>query len=46
MDFIHKPYVEKIMLQRVDRILELNFLQHRLQMEVARQTRVAEKRKA
>lgn len=46
MDFIHKPYVENIMIQRVDRILELNFLQHRLQMEVARQTRVAEKRKA
>lgn len=45
MDFITKPFVDEIMLQRVGRILELSRLQKNLQEEVAIQTRKAELRR-
>lgn len=45
LDFIKKPFVADIMLQRVNRILELNRLQKHLQQEVEKQTRVAEERR-
>lgn len=45
MDFITKPFVNEIMLQRVGRILELSRLQKNLQQEVEIQTRKAEERR-
>lgn len=45
MDFIAKPFVNEIMVQRVGRILELSRLQKNLQYEVEVQTRKAEERR-
>ena len=45
LDFITKPFVADIMLQRIKRILELDRLQKDLQNEVKRQTRNAEARR-
>lgn len=45
LDFIKKPFIADIMLQRVNRILELNRLQKNLQQEVEKQTKVAEERR-
>ncbi len=44
-DFITKPFVADIMIQRVSRILELSRLQKDLQREVEKQTRKAEERR-
>ncbi len=44
-DFITKPFVAEIMIQRVSHILELSRLQKDLQKEVAKQTRWAEERR-
>lgn len=44
-DFITKPFVADIMLQRVSRIIELSRLQKDLQREVEKQTRHAEERR-
>lgn len=43
-DFIHKPFIPDIMLQRMSRVLEFDRLKKDLQREVAKQTRVAEER--
>ncbi len=45
LDFITKPFVADIMLQRIRRILELDRLQKNLQLEVEKQTRTAEARR-
>ena len=45
MDFITKPFVNEIMVQRVGRILELSRLQRNLQIEVKVQTRMAEEKR-
>lgn len=45
MDFIAKPFVNEIMVQRVGRILELSRLQKNLQYEVKVQTQRAEERR-
>lgn len=45
MDFIAKPFVNEIMVQRVGRILELSRLQKNLQYEVEVQTQKAEERR-
>ena len=45
LDFITKPFVVDIMMQRVKRILELDRLQKNLQQEVAKQTKKAEDRR-
>ena len=45
MDFITKPFVDEIMLQRVGRVLELSRLQKHLQHEVEIQTAKAEERR-
>ena len=45
MDFITKPFVDEIMVQRVGRILELSRLQKNLEYEVRVQTRKAEERR-
>ena len=45
MDFITKPFVDQIMLKRVERILELSRLQKFLKKEVEEQTQVAEQRR-
>ena len=45
MDFITKPFVNEIMLQRVGRILELSRLQKNLEYEVKIQTEKAEARR-
>lgn len=45
LDFITKPFIADIMLQRVKRILELDRLQKNLQKEVEKQTRSAEARR-
>lgn len=45
LDFITKPFVADIMLQRVNRILQLDRLQKNLQQEVEKQTKVAEERR-
>lgn len=45
MDFIAKPFVNEIMLQRVSRILELRRLQKNLEQEVKVQTKKAEDRR-
>ncbi len=44
-DFITKPFVADIMIQRVSRILELSRLQKNLQTEVEKQTKKAEERR-
>ena len=44
--FIHKPIIVPVMRQRVMNILNYFYLQHRLRAEVARQTKLAEKRQA
>lgn len=44
-DFIKKPFVVDIMMQRIRRILELNRLQKNLQQEVEKKTREAEQRR-
>lgn len=44
-DFITKPFVADIMIQRVSRILELSRLQKDLQSEVEKQTYAAEERR-
>ena len=46
MDFIAKPFVNEIMLQRVGRILELSRLQKNLEYEVKIQTEKAEERRS
>lgn len=38
MDFIHKPFVPDIMLERINRIIHSNQLQHHLQSEVKKKT--------
>lgn len=45
LDFITNPFVADIMLQRVNRILQLDRLQKNLQQEVEKQTKVAEERR-
>lgn len=45
LDFITKPFIADIMLQRIKRILELDHLQKNLQMEVKKQTKTAEERR-
>lgn len=45
LEFITKPFIADIMLQRVKRILELDRLQKNLQEEVEKQTRTAEARR-
>lgn len=45
LDFIKKPFIADIMLQRIQRILELDRLQKNLQQEVEKQTRTAEQRR-
>lgn len=45
MDFIAKPFVNEIMVQRVGRILELSRLQKNLEVEVKVQTQKAEERR-
>lgn len=45
MDFVTKPFIAEILLQRVGRILELSRLQKNLQQEVEIQTQVAEERR-
>lgn len=45
LDFITKPFIADIMIQRVKRILELDRLQKNLKQEVARQTKKAEERR-
>ncbi len=45
LDFITKPFIAEIMLQRVGRILELDRLQKKLQTEVEKQTHKAEARR-
>ena len=44
-DFIRKPLRKRVAIQRIDRILELAYLQKNLRQEVERQTEVAEKRR-
>ena len=46
MDFIAKPFVNEIMVQRVARILELSRLQKNLEYEVKVQTEKAEERRS
>ena len=46
MDFIAKPFVNEIMVQRVGRILELSRLQKNLKHEVKIQTQKAEERRS
>lgn len=43
-DFITKPFRADILIQRINRIIELNFLKKNLEDEVVRQTRNAEER--
>jgi len=45
MDFIAKPFVAEIMLQRISRILELSRLQRNLEQEVKYQTRRADEKR-
>lgn len=44
-DFLRKPLRKDVAIQRMNRIIELSYLQKNLQREVARQTEVAEKRR-
>ena len=45
IDFIKKPFIKAIAMQRIRRILELSYLQKNLKQEVEKQTDVAEKRR-
>ena len=45
IDFLRKPLRKAVAMQRMNRILELSYLQKNLKSEVARQTEVAEKRR-
>ena len=45
VDFIKKPFVAEIMLRRVQRMLELSRLRHKLEAEVRKQTKTAEERR-
>ena len=45
LDFITKPFIADIMMQRVNRLLELNRLQKYLQQEVTKQTKRARDRR-
>lgn len=45
MDYIRKPFRKEIALHRIDRILELSYLQNYLLSEVDKQTRKAESRR-
>lgn len=45
MDFITKPFMEEIVKQRVERIIDLHRLQNNLAKEVQRQTNKAEERR-
>ena len=45
IDFIKKPFVKAVAMQRIQRILELSYLQQNLKEEVEKQTDVAEKRR-
>lgn len=44
-DFLRKPLRKDVAVQRMNRIIELSYLQKNLKEEVARQTEVAEKRR-
>lgn len=44
-DFIRKPLRKRVAMQRIDRILELSYLQKNLRSEVEKQTEVARKRR-
>ena len=44
-DFLRKPLQKDVAVQRMNRIIELSYLQKNLKEEVARQTAVAEKRR-
>ena len=44
-DFITKPFVAEIMIQRIERILEYTHLQKHLKSEVEKQTKTAEERR-
>lgn len=44
-DYIRKPFIAEVMIQRVGRILELEHLKKYLQTEVEKQTRKAEERR-
>ena len=44
-DFLRKPLRKNVAIQRMNRIIELSYLQKNLKEEVARQTEVAEKRR-
>lgn len=44
-DFIRKPLRKRVAIRRIDRILELIYLQKNLRQEVERQTEVAERRR-
>lgn len=44
-DFITKPFVAEIMIQRIERILEYTHLQKHLKLEVEKQTQKAEERR-
>ena len=45
IDFLRKPFRKDVAIQRIRRILELSYLQKNLQLEVEKQTDVAEKRR-
>lgn len=45
IDFIRKPFRKNVAIQRIQRILELSYLQKNLKQEVEKQTEVAEKRR-
>lgn len=45
VDFIKKPFRKDVAVQRIQRILELNYLRKNLQDEVKRQTTIAEERR-
>lgn len=45
IDFLRKPFRKDVAIQRIRRIIELSYLQKNLQLEVEKQTDVAEKRR-
>lgn len=45
MDFITKPFIKDIVIGRIERILELGYLQNNLRNEVEKQTKKAEMRR-
>ncbi|MDD6810733.1 MAG: response regulator [Lachnospiraceae bacterium] len=45
IDFLRKPFRKDVATQRIQRILELSYLQKNLEKEVEKQTEVAEKRR-